>query len=354
MDITDNLSLTADFISEYCDLTEKELAMVVAATPGVLGLSVEKNLKPTLLFLKCVLEEGEKRNARGSASNGGEGEEDSSKILLRKCILRHPQILALSLINLSAKRDYFDGINSKNGDIPAKEENKGKKKSKSLASRILVSAPSAYSLSLKENIIPKIAYLASLWDISRNASCIENNPSFLSDNLNEYPQILTLSKDGNIIPTLSFYNMTGYIHLDVNGIRREQQQSSTQQPPKSVIRSRYIATSLYNRLLPRWHFLIEQQEKQLLCLGQQIDSLCSAPEYLIPTPQTTSSYSDAAHLPPLHLLAGASDDVFCRQMKLPLNEYLMFKEEAVPRLKFNSQFDRWLKTGRPIDLTDVP
>ena len=49
-------------------------------------------------------------------------------------------------------------------------------------------------------------------------------------------------------------------------------------------------------------------------------------------------------------MSGASDDAFCRQMKLSLTDYLVFKEEAVPRLKFSSQFDRWLKTGRPIDL----
>jgi hypothetical protein len=58
-------------------------------------------------------------------------------------------------------------------------------------------------------------------------------------------------------------------------------------------------------------------------------------------------------LPPLHLLAGATDEVFCRQLNLSLSEYTAFKEEAIPRLKFNSQFDRWLKTGRPIDFVST-
>jgi hypothetical protein len=68
--------------------------------------------------------------------------------------------------------------------------------------------------------------------------------------------------------------------------------------------------------------------------------------------KTTSSQitRDKVQLPPLHLLAGATDEVFCRQLNLSLGEYTKFKEEAIPRLKFNSQFDRWLKTGRPIDL----
>jgi len=345
LDVAANLEPTACFLREYCDLTDKELAMVIAATPGVLGLSVERNLKPTLQFISGVLKDG-----RIDHSENG-GEEDSSKILLRKCILKHPQILALSLTNLSAKRDYFNGID---GDLTTKVADQNTKGPKStLAARVLVSAPSAYSLSLTENIIPKIEYLASLWGMP--ASCTENSRSFLSDNLRENPQILTLSKEGNIIPTLSFYNMTGYVHLDSNGLPREQQ--SSMQQPKSIIRSRYIATSLYNRLLPRWHFLIEEQEKQQQ-LEQHLESLvnpkskeASTPKYIIPTPKT--SHSRAA-LPPLHLLAGASDDVFCRQMKLSLIDYLAFKEEAVPRLKFSSQFDRWLKTGRPIDLTATP
>mmetsp|Transcript_23392 Transcript_23392/g.48962 ORF Transcript_23392/g.48962 Transcript_23392/m.48962 type:complete len:138 (+) Transcript_23392:742-1155(+) len=128
-------------------------------------------------------------------------------------------------------------------------------------------------------------------------------------------------------------------------------------PPKIIIRSRYIASSLYNRLLPRWHFLQEEREKQKqqLQLQQKLDSLVdpkSRDASNKPSRLNTkhSSSDDADALPPLHLLAGASDAVFCRQMKLDEKEYLAFKEEAVPRLKFSSQFDRWLKTGRPIDL----
>jgi hypothetical protein len=89
--------------------------------------------------------------------------------------------------------------------------------------------------------------------------------------------------------------------------------------------------------------LEEQDRKQQLLNSDE--SGTATPKYII-----TPAGEDYTHLPPLHLLAGAGDEVFCRQMKLSLTDYLAFKEEATPRLKFNTQFDMWLKTGRPIDL----
>ena len=362
LDVTANLGPTACFLRDSCDLNEKELASVIAATPGLLGLSVEGNLKPTIQFLIDVLVSGIGRIAQQTSTTGGDEDATATTVLLRKCILKHPQILALSLKNLSTKREYFDAI-----DHDKSRSNGGKeseKKKYSLAARILVSAPSTYSLSLLENIIPKIEHLASLWgnNVTSSSSCSTNehadggDTTTIADNLREYPQILTLSKEGNIIPTLSFYNITGYIELDGDGIPT--QQTSIQQQPKYTIRSRYIATSLYNRLLPRWHFLLEVQEKQQKLEEQLLESLVHTnsqkedrtPKYIIPTSKTDVSTDTVVVLPPLHLLAGASDDTFCRQMKLSLTDYLVFKEEAVPRLKFSSQFDRWLKTGRPIDL----
>lgn len=169
--------------------------------------------------------------------------------------------------------------------------------------------------------------------------------------------------EGNIQPTLSFYNITGYVNLDEHGRLREAPPSSatstatnSASEQKNVIRSRYIAASLYNRLLPRWHFLLKAQQKQMLQHDQQqiqhghVNTDTQAnPKYIIPPSKNSKMGDSASRLPPLHLLAGASDDVFCRQMGLSLTDYLAFKEEAMPRLKFNSQFDRWLKTGRPID-----
>ncbi|KAL7439197.1 hypothetical protein ACHAXH_003767 [Discostella pseudostelligera] len=363
LDVHTNLAPTVRFLIGSCDFTHDEMAHVISAAPGVLGLSVERNLRPTIDILGEIMREecgdGGSTGAKSSNILGGREEEidDQYKSLLGKCILKHPQILALSLDNLRAKRDYFNGIDSY-ADVHDAEADDAKteKKQITLAARILGSAPSTYSLSLTNNIIPKVEFLANLWGENIASAASYNNDgdigdgrsrrfSNVSDNLREYPQILTLSKEGNIIPTLSFYNMTGYVRLDANGIPIEMPH------PKFIIRSRYIATSLYNRLLPRWHFLLREQEnRHLLELSWDEETKQSTtmtlPKYILPSNKATS---EDALLPPLHLLAGASDEVFCRQMNLSLQEYLDFKEEAGPRLKFSSQFDRWLKTGRPID-----
>ncbi|KAL3779069.1 hypothetical protein ACHAW5_005674 [Stephanodiscus triporus] len=354
LNVETNLMPTANFLRDACDLSDRELAALISANPGVLGLSVSRNLAPTIGFLRDVLA----RDGRGGGGGGGEGGEDESRASssLRRCTLRHPQILSLSLENLRAKRDYFDGIDRLDEPSPSGDDDVGgrggtRKPAASLAARILATAPSTYSLSLTENIIPKVEYLAGLWGVDRSARIDgRGGRNSLSDNLREYPQVLTLSKDGNIVPTLSFFNMTGYVRLDANGAVQVRE-SSTQQP-KPVIRSRYIATSLYNRLLPRWHFLVEERERH----GTKSRIHSNSEEVrrdtyacIMPAPSTSSSSPDSAPPPPLHLLAGANDEVFCREMNLPLAEYLEFKKMAIPRLKFASQFDRWLKTGQPID-----
>ena len=327
LDVASNLEPTTCFLRDACDFTDTELGQVIFAAPGVLGLSVEENLKPTLQLIEDILKSSVEQEVGG---NEDDGDCSNFVVQLRKCILRHPQILALSLNNLRAKRDYFNSIGSSSDESSSMvEDNKGtestEKRKPSLAARILQSAPSVYSLSLEGNIIPKVEYLSTtLWGSSFN---------MLSENIHEYPPIMTLSLEDNIIPTISFYNMTGFL-----AVKR--------------IRGRYVATSLYKRLLPRWHFMLQEQEKQQKQQLEQLESLVTkagndGPKYNI----TTSTTSSTVILPPLHLLAGASDDNFCRQMKLSLNDFQAFKDEAGPRLKFSSQFDRWLKTGRAIDLT---
>lgn len=75
------------------------------------------------------------------------------------------------------------------------------RKEMSLAARILLSAPSTYSLSLS-NIAEKIQYLADIWGCDVHGSednlSIKSDTSTLSDNLRSYPQVLTLSMEGNI------------------------------------------------------------------------------------------------------------------------------------------------------------
>ena len=103
---------------------------------------------------------------------------------------------------------------------------------------------------------------------------------------------------------------------------------------------RYIATSLYNRLLPRWNYhLIQSQGKD----DDSVDLSRSA----IDERKNDLSF---ATKPPLHLLAGATDELFCKRMKYDYDTYIKFKKEAIPKLKFSSQFDTWIKTGLPIDM----
>mmetsp|Transcript_11291 Transcript_11291/g.23791 ORF Transcript_11291/g.23791 Transcript_11291/m.23791 type:complete len:745 (+) Transcript_11291:132-2366(+) len=386
LDVNTNLRPTAQFLVKSFDLNEKELARIVSSTPGVLGLSVEENLRMTIKYLANLLS-----SSVNVEVNGVDKDSESGKERLRKCLLKHPQLLALSLNNIQSKVEYFDeidrisGITTRNtignGTFVAREDDKTKNYNfqlyQPLAARILFSAPSTLSLSLKDNIIPKIEYLASLWQTGTPDSVLlkeseinEGNiskkefdsptmsdiRSSLSKRLREYPQILTLSMEGNIQPTLSFYNMTGYIDLDEHGRFRHTYTTSpshnstrTSKYQNHFVRSRYIATSLYNRLLPRWHFLLEEQRRQTEMSNNDESNL----NYVIPATDFSPDHKDdliaKSRLPPLHLLAGASDRDFCRQMNLSLADYLAFKEKAAPRLKFNSQFYRWLKTGRPID-----
>lgn len=134
---------------------------------------------------------------------------------------------------------------------------------------------------------------------------------------------------------MAFYNMSGYVKLDQYGVPRD---SNTTRK----IKGRYIATSLYNRLLPRWHYLqLNRSDNQTV--GEDL----SFPSSLDPGLSNRTKDLHAA-LPPLHLLAGASDEVFCRQLSLSLRDYLLFKKDKGPQLMFNAQFEIWLQTGRPI------
>ena len=312
LDIENNLKPTVSYLRESLHLSATELASVIAANPGVIGLSIETNLKPTIRFLMETLDTLQSRDETRNVNS-----------MLRKCVSKHPQVLALSLTNLQAKREFFDSVDCRD-DAKTRQ---------TLAARILLSSPSTFSLSLNENIKPKYKYLENLWGESA------------SNFIREYPQVLTLSYKGNILPTVSFYNMTGYL----NTVDSDGSGSSA-----SAIRSRYIATSLYNRLLPRWHFLLNEQEKdieleQLNALSSEgVSTAETVRKYLIPT---SSSCNQSAILPPLHLLAGANDEVFCRQLQVSLDDYIAYKVETAPRLKFNNQFAQWLKTGETIDLS---
>ena len=361
LEVESNLAPKAHFIKTFCGMDDRELAAVIETNPGILGLSLESNLKPTLQFLLDALTSKPESNSTNTNAKLIHDQE-KPKMLLRKCILRHPPILGLSLSNLRRKMEYFEKIDKLENQTSSASESK---KKDTLASRILLSAPSTYSLS-HDNIAHKIEYLSAIWGCIQDVTQIKSHDGVsLSDNIRSCPQILTLSMEGNIKvwlmaytiwfcfithdfiydfswqPTLAFYNMSGYIELDTHGLPANRSEETS---TIARIQARYIATSLYNRLLPRWHYL------QLHSSGNEtiIESTLS-----IPVIQQGLRKEETKHrtsLPPLHILAGSSDDVFCKQMSICLPDYLSFKKAKIPQLKFNSQFEIWLQTGRPIEI----
>ena len=306
LNVTANLQPRMAFLMQTCHLNERDVAILVKTSSGnVLGLAVEANLRPKIEFLTQLFQREYPKDV---------------EVVLKKCILGHAQLLALSLQNIQTKVDYFDAID------------------RTLACRIAIRAPAVYSLSLKQNIIPTVEFLAKAWGVTSpmvewhgdvlvpvlaNPHVRNDTNSSLASLLMEYPSILTMSIEGNLQPTLIFFNRTGYTYLDENYTLRN---DTTARP----IRGRYIGASLFNRLLPRWHHLISKDWP-----------LEHQPETGRPDPSS---------LPPLHLLVGATDQAFCEQLGYDYHEYVTFKDESVPRLKFSSQFDTWLKTGRPIDV----
>mmetsp|Transcript_29000 Transcript_29000/g.31193 ORF Transcript_29000/g.31193 Transcript_29000/m.31193 type:complete len:770 (+) Transcript_29000:73-2382(+) len=370
LSVEKNLKPRMEFLVTSCDLNATQLAKVVEISNGsVLGLSVKQNLKPTMNYLlRDIFHDGEMNNTE-------------KRILLKNCLLVHPQIVGLSLTNLRSKAEYFHTIGP------------------SLAIRIATKCPVIYSLNLDQNIIPTVEFLTKVWGMTTNettqlpsstkdrslSSDKKNNNSSSSSHLlqnmfHEYPNIITLSVETNIKPTMMFFNKTGYTLLNENwelmlsdniGGNNLQfrtnnndddlfQKIGRRTLPNNRIRGRYIAASLYNRLLPRWHFCLSSSSSNNF--DENNNSILVDKNATLQETFTTSSSSAAAALkttttvisqskiPPLHLLVMSSDEAFCEALGFRLESYTQFKNESIPRLKFSSQFDIWLKTGKPIDL----
>ena len=303
-----NLKPKVSFLNECGFGSSQEIVMLCNKYPGILCLSLDGNLRPTVTILQDLMT--------------SVGDATKRKEALYKSLSLHPQLLALSPKNIAKKAAYFDSlVKLDRPSIPKA----------SLAARIAISAPSVYSLSL-DNISDKIQCLSSLWDDEdENKANKRTQPRFnvVAKHVFYYPIILTLSLEGNIQPTISFYNRAGYM-TDTN----DGKEKLIFLPP------RYIATSLYNRLLPRWNYhLIQSQGKD----DDSVDLSRSAVD------ERKNDVSFATK-PPLHILAGATDEMFCKSMKYDYETYMKFKKEAIPKLKFSSQFDTWIKTGLPIDL----
>jgi hypothetical protein len=308
-----NLKPRIEFLRERCHLNDNDISSLVkSCSAGILGLSVEDNLSAKLDVLQTYLSPSD----------------TTSDDDLRKCLVQHPQILGLSLDNLHSKLLYFSAIDE------------------SLPSRFLTRAPAVFSLSLSKNIIPKLEYLSRIWGVSNDVRGLEEIP-FLDSNqggsggkrtqnqsknlqlgslLYEYPTILTLSLENNILPTVDFYNQTGYIHLDQEWRLQDPQQ-------QGLLRGRYLAASLYKRLLPRWHFAQSIQQEQAKTSG------------------ASGNENDTTVKIPLHLLVSGSDEAFCHALGegCTKEEYEGYKTDSFPRIKFSNQFATWLRSGTPIE-----
>eukprot|EP00557_Chaetoceros_sp_GSL56_P009885 CAMPEP_0176481910 /NCGR_PEP_ID=MMETSP0200_2-20121128/3087_1 /TAXON_ID=947934 /ORGANISM="Chaetoceros sp., Strain GSL56" /LENGTH=554 /DNA_ID=CAMNT_0017878177 /DNA_START=254 /DNA_END=1918 /DNA_ORIENTATION=+ len=293
----ENIKAKIMFLTDLGFHPGENIRALLKKYPGILGLSLDKNLRPTTRALFEFYNQSK--------------DKELSQRFVKKTIALHPQLLALSPSNFAAKIEYFDKLDcgGSMGVIVSRDLNKG-----SLALKLLMAAPSVYSLSL-DNIQEKVAYLSKLWSIDVSRSILDK-PT-VAKQISDFPAVLTLSLEGNLQPTIAFYNRTGYI--------QEEEQTN--------IPGRYLASSLYNRLLPRWHYF--------LTYDQKIDT------------DTEETLQEVADQLPLHILAGASDQTFCKRMQYSYDDYMKFKKESVPILKFSSQFDTWISTGRPIDLDDM-
>jgi hypothetical protein len=269
-----------------------------------------------------------------------------SRDALLKCLLSHPQILTLSMSNLQSKFQYFSEIEALEGSTTT-SPGSSTVDTTSLASRILSRCPAVYSLSLTDNIIPKIDLLSKAWGVSAlngnsgdvySLGASPKDTTLLSHWLQEFPNVLTLSLEGNIRPTLNFFNRTRYTILT---------EDWELAPGATRIPGRYMAASLYSRLLPRWHYCLSQAGVTAVDTTTSSSSSDSEEEL---SSSDSSSPSPVANAPPLHLLVQATDAAFCEKLGLEYNGYEDFRESAIPRLKFSSQFDTWLKTGRPIQV----
>lgn len=348
-----------DFLSERLGgtLTDVDIAKIVERSSGiVLELSIEKNLAPTIDYLlEHVFMASSDIEIRNNVINDGNGPDRSQSqkgridalMQLKKCILKHPQILSLNLSNLQTKVDFFLSIGS-DGD------------GKILASRIASKCPQVYSLSL-DRIKRSVDFLSRVWGCGTieevQGGQVRPAKRLLTRMISEYPNVLTLSVEGNLQPTCNFYNQTGYTKLNENwelvenddvdvdestDATRNRKRRGDNRVRTTRIRGRHIASSLYQRLLPRWRFCsimnmeISQEGRQLR-QQQKIDD-------------DAVGYVTEPRFPSLDLLVMADDEQFCTSLQFDSDRYAKFKTEEGPRIIFSSQFDQWLKTGRPIDL----
>lgn len=349
-----NLYPTVEFLQNSCFMDESNLANMVRNCPQILGLSVEDNLNITLDYI-----------VRSVGLNTPKD--------FQRCFGRHPQILCLSLENLHSKVVFLHSLeynDEKNKDHSGEGVQVISKQSPAIGSnptdvsllyRIAVNAPSVYSLSLRDNVIPKLITLAKVWcpdlpriSLEQSLETWKNYPVSgtmthislpqqaritLTKRIKEYPAILTFSHDAKILPTLQFLNRTGYLNLDASGYAQDTTGNSAHHHPYAIP-GRYLAASLYTRLLPRWHYI--QNQRQQLLNNTCLDKTKNKPDAVF--------QSKVFEHPPLHILTISTDLQFCSYFNFTATSFHLYREDAIPKLKFTAQFENWIRTGAPIDI----
>ena len=195
---------------------------------------------------------------------------------------------------------FFDSLEENagaTGDMPSPH---------SLASKVAAWAPSVYTLSIPDNLAPTAAFLGKIWGGSNE----------VLRRLWRRPTVLLHSLEGNIQPTMNFFNRTGYTDL------RDDWELV---PGGQAIVGSYLTASLFNRLLPRWHFVRH--------LGEAED------EDTVP--------------PTVSVLATATDKKFCTAYGTSVVEYETFRTKRAAWFKSSWESDTWLETGRDMNEQNI-
>ena len=224
-------------------------------------------------------------------------EDESTNVqeLLRKCIWRKcPQILALSIDSLASKVEYYNSLGSNTTGVP-------------LASRIAFRHVNVLNMHVADNVVPKLEFLSKVWGVSFPSTGETTDPyrdeddhALLSHLVGDYPDVLALSLEKNLQPTMEFYNQTGYMELGDDW---------TLQKGGRAIPGNHIVGSLSNRLLPRWHYVHQQ-------LGEGKEGEAQAHSLDIK--------------PSLSALNRATDRSFCEMFGFDVQDYTKFRLEYAP------------------------
>ena len=276
-----NLEPCINFLRASCELDDKDIARVVTRCPTMLQISMEALVQPRLEFFANLLRR--------------EDESTNVQELLRKCIWRRsPDVLTRSIENVASKVEYYNSLGSTTTGVP-------------LASRIAFRNANVLKLHVADNVAPKLEFLSKVWGVSFPSTGETTDPSrdgddhaLLSHLVGDYPNVLALSLEKNLQPTMEFYNQTGYTELGDDW---------TLQEGSRAILGNCMESSLSNRLLPRWHYFHQQREQ-----GKEGEAQAHSLDIK----------------PSLSALNRATDRSFCEMFGFDVQDYTKFRLEYAP------------------------